>query len=141
MAGGLGAVKRAFCRPGKGGFSIKPIAASVHQRRRTKRRQGTHGFAGGAAGEAQDSGASPGSEQTAAERLEEDRKLRRLQLMMNVVMSVIAQDRSLTVDDAAQMIADTRTAALAMFPDKAEAFDLLYRPRLQRLMRERFRIQ
>ena len=81
------------------------------------------------------------AEQTAAELHEEDRKLRRLQLMMNVVMSVIAQDRSLTVDDAAQMVADTRTAALAMFPDKAEVFDLLYRPKLQRLMRERFRIQ
>jgi hypothetical protein len=28
-----------------------------------------------------------------------------------------------------------------MFPDKELAYDLLYRPRLQRLMRERFRIQ
>jgi hypothetical protein len=28
-----------------------------------------------------------------------------------------------------------------MFPDKELAFDLLYKPRLQRLMRERFRLQ
>jgi hypothetical protein len=37
-------------------------------------------------------------------------------------------------------VADTRRAALAMFPGKELAFDLLYKPRLQRLMRERFRI-
>jgi hypothetical protein len=28
-----------------------------------------------------------------------------------------------------------------MFPDKELAFDLLYKPRLQRLIRERFRLQ
>ncbi len=78
--------------------------------------------------------------QSAEELREESRKLRRLQLMMDVVMSVIGQDKSLTIDEAAQLVADSRQAALAMFPDKEEAFDLLYRPRLQRLMRERYRI-
>ncbi len=86
-------------------------------------------------------GAQPMPEAQSPEELrEENRKLRRLQLMMNVVMSVISQDKSLTIDEAAQLIADSRDAALAMFPDKAEAFNLLYRPRLQRLMRERYRI-
>jgi hypothetical protein len=28
-----------------------------------------------------------------------------------------------------------------MFPDKELAFDILYKPRIQRLMRERFRLQ
>jgi len=46
----------------------------------------------------------------------------------------------LTVDDASQMIADSRKAALAMFPGKELAYDLIWRPRFQRLMRERFRI-
>ncbi len=55
-------------------------------------------------------------------------------------MQVIAQDGSLSVDDAAQMIADSRKAALAMFPGKELAYDLIWRPRFQRLMRERFRI-
>jgi hypothetical protein len=80
-------------------------------------------------------------QQTTEELREEERKLRRLQLMMNVVMSVISQDRSLTVDEAAQLIADSRAAALAMFPDKEDTYNLLYRPRLQRLMRERYRVQ
>jgi len=73
--------------------------------------------------------------------LDEPRRLRRLQLMMSLVMQVIAQDPKLTVEEASQMVADARRAALALFPGKELAFDLLYRPRLQRVMRERFRMQ
>jgi hypothetical protein len=77
---------------------------------------------------------------SAAEIAEERKLIRRLQMMMNLVMQTIAQDRSLTVDEASQMIADSRKAALAMFPGKELAYDLIWRPRFQRLMRERFRI-
>jgi hypothetical protein len=79
--------------------------------------------------------------QSVDELREEQRKIRRLQLMMDMVMSVIGQDASLTVDEAAEMVADSRRAALAMFPDKELAYNLIYKPRLQRLMRERYRIQ
>jgi len=75
------------------------------------------------------------------EAMEEGQRLRRLQFMMNLVMQVIAQDPRLTVEEASQMVADSRAAALAMFPGKELAYDLLYRPRFQRLMRERFRLQ
>ncbi len=75
------------------------------------------------------------------EQEEERRKLRRLQIMMNMVMSVISQDEDLTVEEAAEMVANTKRAALAMFPDKEFAYDILYKPRLQRLMAERFRLQ
>ena len=74
------------------------------------------------------------------EELEEARLIRRLQMMMNLVIQTIAQDASLTIDDASQMIADSRAAALAMFPGTELAYDLIWRPRFQRLMRERFRI-
>jgi hypothetical protein len=60
---------------------------------------------------------------------------------MNMVMQVIAQDQSITVDKASGMVADTRRVALGMFPDKELAFNLIYWPRLQRLMRERYRMQ
>lgn len=79
--------------------------------------------------------------QSPDELKEESRKIRRLQIMMNMVMQVIAQDSSLTVDEASEMVADTRKAALLMFPDKELAFNLIYWPRLQRLMRERYRMQ
>jgi hypothetical protein len=71
---------------------------------------------------------------------EEARLIRRMQLMMNLVLQTIVQDHALTVDDAARMIGDARAAALAMFPGKELAYDLIWRPRFQRLMRERFRI-
>ena len=79
--------------------------------------------------------------QSPEELQEESRKIRRLQIMMNMVMQVIAQDSSLTVEEASEMVADTRKAALLMFPDKELAFNLIYWPRLQRLMRERYRMQ
>ena len=76
----------------------------------------------------------------AAAALEEAKLLRRLQVMMNMVMGVIAQDHTLSYDDAAAMVADARTASLAMFPGKELAYDLIWKPRFQRLMRERFRL-
>jgi hypothetical protein len=81
----------------------------------------------------------PGRELT--EPLEEARKIRRLQMMISMVMSVIGQDRDLTVEEASELIANARRAALSLFPGKELAFDLIYRPRLQRLMNERFRLQ
>jgi hypothetical protein len=75
------------------------------------------------------------------EKEQEARNIRRLQLMMSMVMSVISQDRDLTVEEASELVAGARRAALAMFPDKELAYDILYKPRLQRLMNERFRLQ
>jgi hypothetical protein len=77
---------------------------------------------------------------TPEELAEEQKLIRRMQMMMNMVMQVIAQDATLTVDEASQMIADSRKAALTMFPGKELAYDLIWKPRFQRLMRERFRM-
>jgi hypothetical protein len=72
---------------------------------------------------------------------QEARNIRRLQVMMSMVMSVISQDLDLTVEDASELAAGAKRAALAMFPDKELAYEILYKPRLQRLMNERFRLQ
>ncbi|HVP44210.1 MAG TPA: hypothetical protein VMS96_12320 [Terriglobales bacterium] len=79
--------------------------------------------------------------QLSADQVEELRKIRRLQMMMNMVLSVLSQDEDLTIEEASELVASTKRAALAMFPDKEFAFDILYKPRLERVMRERFRIQ
>jgi hypothetical protein len=76
-----------------------------------------------------------------AELAEEARKIRRLQIMMSMVTSVISQDPNMTLEEASAMASDARRAALAMFPGKELAYDLIYRPRLQRIMNERFRLQ
>jgi hypothetical protein len=61
--------------------------------------------------------------------------------MISMVTSVLGQDPNLTIEEASELVANAKRAALAMFPDKELAFDILYKPRLQRLLKERFRIQ
>jgi hypothetical protein len=77
----------------------------------------------------------------ASEVQQEAQKIRRLQVIINMVMSVISQDPNLTIEEASELVAGTKRAALAMFPDKEFAYDILYKPRLQRLMKERFHLQ
>lgn len=76
-----------------------------------------------------------------AELADEAKRLRRLQFLMNMTLSVISQDPNMTLEEASEMVAGARRAALAMFPGKELAFDLIYRPRFQRIIRERYRLQ
>jgi hypothetical protein len=85
--------------------------------------------------------ASQAASSSQQEQEDERRKLRRLQVMMNMVLSVISQDPELTVEEASELAANAKRAALAMFPDKEFAYDILYKPRLQRVIAERFRVQ
>lgn len=82
-----------------------------------------------------------GTTQSPEELAEERKKIRRLQMVVNMVTQVVAQDANLTVEEASEMVSDVRRLALGMFPDKELAFNLIYWPRLQRLMRERYRMQ
>ena len=79
--------------------------------------------------------------QTQAELDEEARKIRRLQMVMNMVMSEIAMSPDMPVEQASEMAANMREYALQLFPGKELAWDLIYRPRLQRLLNERYRLQ
>ncbi len=71
---------------------------------------------------------------------EETQRIERLDRMMLLVMHVIERQPNLPVERASALVADARRAALAMFPDKAQAFDLLYWQRVQRAMRKRYRM-
>ena len=90
---------------------------------------------------AQISAADEAANEAAHEAEAERRRLRRLQILVSMVMSVIAQDPAMTMEEAAELVANTRRAALALFPGKELAFDLIYKPRLERLIRERFHLQ
>ena len=74
-----------------------------------------------------------------AEILEENRKVRRLQFVVDLVMSVLRQSE-MPVEEAAELVAATRRFALTLFPDKAKTYDLIYQPRFQRLLAEKYRI-
>ncbi len=71
----------------------------------------------------------------------ERKKVRRLQFMMSMVMNCIGQNDAMPVEEASQMIASARKAALNMFPGKDLAYDLISRPRFQRLIQEKYGLQ
>ena len=52
------------------------------------------------------------------EHVDEAKRLRRLQIMMSMVMSVISQDPDLTLEEAAEMAANARRALSACFPTR-----------------------
>ncbi len=76
---------------------------------------------------------------TEADILDENRKVRRLQMVVGLVMNVISQT-DLPLDEARDLIANTRLYALQLFPDKQLAYDLIYQSRFRRLLSEKYRI-
>jgi len=76
---------------------------------------------------------------TPEELKDEERRLRQLQLVVGLTMSVISQT-TLSLEEASRMVAGVRRLALKLFPGKELAFDLIYQPRFRRLLAERFNL-
>ena len=72
---------------------------------------------------------------------EEALRARRLQFLIDMVMSVISQDPKMSLEEASELVAGAKRAALNLFPDKEFAYDIIYKPRLQRLLVEKYRLQ
>jgi hypothetical protein len=70
---------------------------------------------------------------------EENRKLRYLRFMVDLALQEI-RSGSFTLPQAAQVVQNLRSQALMLFPGKETAFDLIYRPRLQRAITETFQL-
>lgn len=68
---------------------------------------------------------------------EENKKVRRLQMMVDLTIQLLYQTEDLNYKEGLYYIHNARNFALALFPDKADAFDLIYKPRLFRVLRER----
>ena len=74
-----------------------------------------------------------------AEIHEESRKVRRLQLVVDLVTNVLWQS-DLPIEEASEMVAETRRFALALFPDKEATYDLIYAPRFRRILTEKYNL-
>ena len=70
---------------------------------------------------------------------EENRKVRRLQIVVGLVTNVIRQS-ALPIEEALELVANTRQFALQLFPDKESTYDLIYQPRFRRLLSEKYNI-
>jgi hypothetical protein len=66
---------------------------------------------------------------------EEQHRLRRLRVVVDLTASVLAQG-GLGRAEAEELVAATRRAVVALFPDKGGTFDLILAPRFARLMDE-----
>jgi hypothetical protein len=71
---------------------------------------------------------------------DEQQRLRQLRLLVDVTAQVLAEDENLILCEALRLIDAARTAALRLFPEKSGTFDLVVRPRLERIVFERFGI-
>jgi hypothetical protein len=69
----------------------------------------------------------------------ENKLLRRLRFLVDLVFATIAQDNTMTLDDAWDHVRGLKNAAVTMFPGKDDTFDLIYLPRFTRLLAEKFR--
>lgn len=74
-----------------------------------------------------------------AEIQAEARKVRRLQIVVDLVANVIRQSE-MPLAEASELVAATRRFALNLFPDKAQTYDLIYQPRFRRLLIEKYRM-
>ncbi len=75
-----------------------------------------------------------------AEIDEESRRVRRLRIVVNLSLSIIAQG-DLTYEEAQEIAASARKLAEELFPGKGEVYDLLYRPKFRQLINEVYRLQ
>ena len=70
---------------------------------------------------------------------EENRKLRFLRFMVDLALQEIRAG-SFSLPQARQVVKNLRRQALMLFPGKETAFDIIYRPRLQRAITETFQL-
>jgi len=68
---------------------------------------------------------------------EENRQIRRLRMTIDLVCTALHTE-PLTVDDALDLMNFARRKTIELFPDKEGTFDLIYGPRLARIIAERF---
>jgi len=68
---------------------------------------------------------------------QENRKIRFLKFLVDLSIMTI-QENDLSPEEALKIVEDVKRAACNLFPGKEETFELIYRPRFQRVIHERF---
>jgi hypothetical protein len=72
--------------------------------------------------------------------MEEERRLRRLRLLVDLAQAELMQG-AITISEAYSILERTRKAALTLFPGKGSVYDLIYAPRFRRILAERFPVR
>jgi len=69
---------------------------------------------------------------------EEEKKLRMLRFVVDLNQAILMQQTDLTLREAFEIMRNTKQAAMNLFPDKEDVYELLYSPRFRRIIRDRF---
>ena len=84
--------------------------------------------------------AKQGEKQSEKQKIEEEeRRVKTLRLLVDFSLAYLAQTK-LPLEEAQAVVAGVKKQALQLFPEKEETFDLIYLPRFQRLLREKYRL-
>lgn len=67
---------------------------------------------------------------------EEQCNMRLLRAIVDFTTAVLRQG-NLTIPEAIELIQVTKKRVLQLFPDKEDVYDLIYRPRFERIIQER----
>lgn len=68
---------------------------------------------------------------------DENRKIRRLKMMVNLGLAVLRQER-LSRREAEEMVESIRRSALRMFPGKETTWEIVYAPHFRRTIEDRW---
>ncbi len=74
---------------------------------------------------------------TEKEIKEEDKKIRSLRRMVDLTITLIAQ-MDMPLEEASRMAASAKGFAERLFSGKGDVFDLVYAPRLKRVIAEKY---
>jgi hypothetical protein len=68
---------------------------------------------------------------------EENKRIRFLRFLVDLSLQEIHQE-NLSLEEMLRIVEDVKQAACTLFPGKEETFELIYRPRFDRVIQERF---
>ena len=67
---------------------------------------------------------------------EESRKMKYLRATVDLTVAILRQSH-LSVPEALELITATKKHVLSIFPDKEATYDLIYKPKFERIITER----
>jgi hypothetical protein len=70
---------------------------------------------------------------------EEEKKMKHLKFIVDLTQAILMQ-ANLSIEEAIEIVNQTKRAILNLFPDKESTYELIYAPRFRRIIAERFTI-
>jgi hypothetical protein len=81
---------------------------------------------------------NPPDKPTEEEIQQEHRKIRKVRILFDVTRTLLLTMPDLTPGEAVHMIQQVRNEILTIFPGKESVYELIYAPKFDRIVRERF---